>query len=332
MKAKETLRLTLRRNDPEAYLTRIVLPKSQQQDFTTIKCFNHEIASVKDSVRGNSTLGRLRLEWWRDALDKAYSVPNISKIASSIDVDANPVLSEISGLSKRVHKAHFDALVDARFTDLASTSHDQPFAFETLEDVESYAMQTVAPQLFAFMETLRSDVEESDVLGEAQIKTVEAASKCLGLANVLRGCGYFLSHGEVRLPRNLLEITSTSNPLVHTTQTILTQADLVLLLKSHDVSMALDENEVKLLRPKLRSVSEMVAKRAMEHLADARETSATISSSKKTAFLPLVCADEYLQRLAKKEFDVFDPSVNDINASRLRVQLRLLYKSIIRRF
>lgn len=63
----------LAKRDNPSYLAHHFYPKPLQTHYTAIRTFNAEIAGLKDTV-SNELLGRMRMGWWRDAVQGAYQV------------------------------------------------------------------------------------------------------------------------------------------------------------------------------------------------------------------------------------------------------------------
>lgn len=49
-----------------------MLPRTQSALARPQRAFNAELATVKDTVRGNAMAGKLRLQWWRDTVGAIY--------------------------------------------------------------------------------------------------------------------------------------------------------------------------------------------------------------------------------------------------------------------
>eukprot|EP00126_Sphaerothecum_destruens_P002162 Sdes_comp15601_c0_seq1m4595 len=67
----------VRKFDYENYLCCQFLPKSILPKVLAIRALNVEIAQIKDVVT-NSTIGNIRLEWWKTSLDDIYQGKDIS--------------------------------------------------------------------------------------------------------------------------------------------------------------------------------------------------------------------------------------------------------------
>ncbi|HEX3498002.1 MAG TPA: phytoene/squalene synthase family protein [Stellaceae bacterium] len=146
----ETLAQSLRQHDRDRYLTTLLAPATRRGDLTALYAFNFEVAKTREIVR-EPLLGRIRLQWWREAIDEIYrgQTPRKHEVVE-------PLAAAI-----RCHdltRYHFDRLIDAREGDLA----DEPPA--SLAALESYAEDTAARLVRLALEILGA---RNDISGEA---------------------------------------------------------------------------------------------------------------------------------------------------------------------
>lgn len=80
----------LARRDHPSYLAHHFYPKKLQTHYAAIRTFNVEIAGLKDSV-SNELLGRMRMGWWRDAVQGAYQVGSLRDFLAPPDT---PLISK----------------------------------------------------------------------------------------------------------------------------------------------------------------------------------------------------------------------------------------------
>jgi NADH dehydrogenase [ubiquinone] 1 alpha subcomplex assembly factor 6 len=158
----ETLAQSLRRHDRDRYLTTLFAPADRRFALIALYAFNFEAAKTREVVR-EPLLGRIRLQWWREALDEIYrgATPRRHEVAT-------PLAAAI-----RAHdltRYHFDRLIDARERDL----EDEPPS--SLAALEAYADDTGS-------RLVRLALEILDARGAA----AEAASHHIGIAWALIG-------------------------------------------------------------------------------------------------------------------------------------------------
>ena len=64
--------MSVRRYDRDRFVTALFADPARREDLFTLYAFNIEIARVRETV-SEATLGRIRLQWWRDNLDAVSS-------------------------------------------------------------------------------------------------------------------------------------------------------------------------------------------------------------------------------------------------------------------
>ncbi len=172
----------VRTNDRDRYLPVLFAPPEHRDALFALYAFNIEVAKTRETV-SEPMLGHVRLQWWREAIDDAFS----GKIRSHEVMQAlGPVIAS-NGLSR----CHFDRLIDAREYDL----DDQPLA--TLAALENYAEGTSAALNWLALEVLgASGKNENEAAGH-----VGAAWALVGL---LRALPLHTSVKRVYLPSDLM--------------------------------------------------------------------------------------------------------------------------------
>jgi NADH dehydrogenase [ubiquinone] 1 alpha subcomplex assembly factor 6 len=66
-----------RQHDHESYLCSLFLPRAVRPSVHAVLAYNVELAKIPDSV-SELNLGRIRMQWWRDAIEAIYSVRGIA--------------------------------------------------------------------------------------------------------------------------------------------------------------------------------------------------------------------------------------------------------------
>mmetsp|Transcript_42718 Transcript_42718/g.69276 ORF Transcript_42718/g.69276 Transcript_42718/m.69276 type:complete len:151 (+) Transcript_42718:264-716(+) len=115
------------------------MPTAARPAFYALRAFNIELASVRDSVRKTPSVGRLRIQWWRDALDRIYKG----------EAPAVPVAIALQQAVRRhsLSRLWLERLIDERDCDL---DDEQPANVQALED---YAERTASSLLYLLLET-----------------------------------------------------------------------------------------------------------------------------------------------------------------------------------
>jgi phytoene synthase len=170
---------TVRRLDRDRYRAALFAPRPQRDHLLSLFAFNIELARVREEV-SDSTLGEIRLEWWREALERAQTG----------DAIGHPVADALA-LARRRCVLPGDLLadmIDARQSDLAAT----PMPDQThLEDYLARTAGTVF-QLAGY------------ILGRRDEQTAHLARHAgiaFGLAGIMRALPVHRAQGLVLLPR-----------------------------------------------------------------------------------------------------------------------------------
>ncbi|WFD45075.1 hypothetical protein MPSI1_003752 [Malassezia psittaci] len=147
----QTLRDTVRTRDYPAFLTHFAYSEAVQRHFFALRAFHIELASIKDTV-SNEFVGRMRMQWWRDAIRGIFQVGNATHnqdrapqhpVAMGLrDAVFDPRVAATGGLVED----HFLAIIDAREADLGD-----PLAPPTLVELEQYAESTSSRMLYLLL-------------------------------------------------------------------------------------------------------------------------------------------------------------------------------------
>ena len=151
--AEETRRL-----DRDRFLCTLFAPEELRDGLFTLLAFNAEVAKSREMV-SEALLGEIRLQWWRDAIERIYAQPDG-------DFEDHAIVAELAktvaqyGLSR----AWFDQLIDARSQDML----DEPPKDEAA--LREYAFGTAAT----------ADARDRDVL-RGGAESSRTCWRCLGL-------------------------------------------------------------------------------------------------------------------------------------------------------
>ena len=122
----------VRRFDHDRFMTVIFAPAAIRENLFALYAFNIEIAKVSEVVT-EPLIGQMRLQWWRDTLDRLYAGETVAHEV------ARPLGAAI--VAAKLDRDHFDRLIDTREFDIDRTP---PANFAALR---SYAEGTSAPLL-----------------------------------------------------------------------------------------------------------------------------------------------------------------------------------------
>lgn len=118
----------VRRLDHDRFLTALFAPADRREDLFALYAFNTEVARVREVVT-EAMLGRIRLQWWREAIEEIYAGGAVREHAVGTAL-ADAVRA------RDLPRTPFDRLIDARERDL----DDAPPA--TLAELEGYVEDT----------------------------------------------------------------------------------------------------------------------------------------------------------------------------------------------
>ena len=138
--AAGTLAATLRQHDRDRYLTTLFAPSGRREALIALYSFNFEVAKTREVVR-EPLLGRIRLQWWREAIDEIYC---------GRPVRHHEVVQPLAEAIRRhdLTRYHFDRLIEAREADLEEAPP------RDLAALEAYAQDTSSGLIWLALESL----------------------------------------------------------------------------------------------------------------------------------------------------------------------------------
>ncbi len=173
----------VRRFDRDRYLTALTAPHARRGDLFALYAFNLEIAKTAEVV-SEAMIGRIRLQWWRDAIGEAYSGrPRDHAVL-------RPLAAAIQ--ERGFTQAHFERLIDARERDLEAW---QP---ATLAELEAYARETSVPLLWLALEALDQNTEPARAVAES-------LGVAWALTGLLRAVPFLARRKRLILPRETMD-------------------------------------------------------------------------------------------------------------------------------
>ena len=172
----------VRQADADRFLLSMFVPAGVREDLWALFAFNCEIAKTRDVV-SESTLGLIRLQWWRDEIGKIYE---------GGDFSPHEILKPLSEAIKRydLPREHFDKLIYAREFDLEDVLPGN------VEGLFNYCYFTTEPLLALAVQICGGDPSQ-DVIQPIAIN--------YALAGVLRSTASYARQGWCLLPEDLME-------------------------------------------------------------------------------------------------------------------------------
>jgi phytoene/squalene synthetase len=150
--ALEYCALQVRTFDPDRYLIAIAAPKKFRAALLVLYAFNLEISKTRETV-SEPMLGRIRLQWWREAIEGIYQgTPRNHEVVLA--------LAFVIG-DQSLSRQYFEKMIDGREFDLEDR---EP---EDMSELVSYAQQTSGTLLKLTAEVLDTDKAAADRIGVA---------------------------------------------------------------------------------------------------------------------------------------------------------------------
>ena len=160
--ALSTVGSLVRQHDRDRFQTVLFAPAAERETLFALYAFNYEIARVRESVT-EPMLGLIRLQWWRDVIDAAYSgaTPRRHDIVGAVTAAIR---------SHRLNREHFERLIATRERDVEQKPP------ENLAALEDYAEGSSSRLIRLALEALTAATPEA-----------EAAATEIGIAYALTG-------------------------------------------------------------------------------------------------------------------------------------------------
>lgn len=167
-------------HDRDRYLLSLTAKAEQREALWSLFAFNYEIAKTRDVVT-ETTIGLIRLQWWRDAIEGIYETgkgPKHEVVGPLTDAIQNYDLP----------REHFDTLLYAREFDLEDMA---PGSFGGFLHYTNY---TNTP-LNRLAQRILGDQTEEDIIVQL--------SRVYGALGVLRSTPYHIMRGQFYLPSDM---------------------------------------------------------------------------------------------------------------------------------
>jgi len=185
---RDTVRRIARAGDPDRTLASLFAPRDARDDLVALYAFNVELARIAEHV-SEPDLGAIRLQWWREAIDRA----------GEGTTTGHPV-ADAFGAAIRRHRLSGEriaALIDARIFDITTkTMTDWPALESYLHDTAGTVFMLAAQSLGATSHALQP--------------ISSAAGMAYGLAGLMRAIPVHAVQGRVYLPADALKRRGTS--------------------------------------------------------------------------------------------------------------------------
>ncbi|MBX2806205.1 MAG: squalene/phytoene synthase family protein [Hyphomicrobiales bacterium] len=176
------IRDLVRSSDQDRYWSALFAPEPARQSLLALYAFAIELSRIPDRV-SEPQLGRIRLQWWRDALAPAVTSGEGN----------HPVLAAMAEVVRRhtLPLSELDAMIEA---------HEFGLSDEPMQDrakLRSYLDATTGAQLRLASAILGGRPGEHERL-------IAAAAAAYGLSALMRALPHDAAHGRIFLPGDLL--------------------------------------------------------------------------------------------------------------------------------
>lgn len=273
--AKYCLEL-VRKHDFENYLCTLLLHKSIRRTGFAVRAFNIEVATLQDQI-SDMKIGEMRFKFWESSLTEIYK----NKIPK------HPVLIELYTATKtqKLNIIYLKRLISSRENYMLNSS------LKTVEDLETYAENSVSPVYYLFLEAMGIKDMKFD-------HAVSHLGKCQGIINIIRGIPYNTKSGRISIPQDILLKYKVS------------YENIIRNSSEQNVRDAIYE----------------LASRANSHLMKAKSLEKEGNKRIKSIYLPFVPLHLYLEKLRKADFNVFDKKLQERNNL---LPMKLLWRKIV---
>jgi NADH dehydrogenase [ubiquinone] 1 alpha subcomplex assembly factor 6 len=170
--------------DHDRFMSAIFAPATVREHLFALYAFNIELAKVREIV-SEPLIGQMRLQWWRDTLDKIYAGETIKHEV------ARPLGAAIVACG--IDRAAFDPLIDAREFDLDGVAPSD------LEALLTYAEGTGAPVLAIALQVTGGGLDP------VAAEIARLAGMGWALTGLLRAVPFHARQHRLYLPADMLE-------------------------------------------------------------------------------------------------------------------------------
>ncbi|EKM79202.1 hypothetical protein AGABI1DRAFT_128365 [Agaricus bisporus var. burnettii JB137-S8] len=259
----------VRQRDYESYLISHFWPKDSRASYFAIKAFYVELATMQDHVT-NSSLGRMRMQFWRDAIKGVFDGrPPQHPIALAL---------HLATQRANLQAYHFKRIIDARDAELETTF------YPTIDSLAQHAESTSSTLLYLLLSLLPPPLATSHALSHAASHLGTAQT----ITTLLRALAYHTRNGKIVIPA---EITSKHG---------LRQEEFVRKgPEAHGVEDAVFEFATL-------ANDHMITARSM---LKEEEFGGKVPQAAMPVFLAGIPVANLLQRLENNKFDAFDPKL-----------------------
>ena len=172
----------VRRRDPDRFLCALFAPADKREDLLALLAFNLELALIREQV-SEPMLGRIRLQWWREAVGEIFA----GKPRRHAAIQPLHEAATRHGLDR----ALLERMIDAREADLDAAPPRDLAALETYAEGTSGALSLLA------LKVLGAE-------GPAAAAAARHAGVAWALTGLLRSTAFLARAKRSYLPQDLV--------------------------------------------------------------------------------------------------------------------------------
>lgn len=201
----EYCREIVRQNDKDRFLCSLMVKDQEREALWSLFAFNYEIAKTREIV-SEPTIGYIRLQWWRDALDTIYSKREITE---------HQIVGALARIIDQydIPRDDFDLLISAREFDLEKK------ILPSLGAMFHYARQTNVPLLRLCAWTMQ-DKPAQEAMDYVGVK--------YGVTGLVRSMAHSLSAGHCFMPADLMKKHELQQSTMLSEDQLYARRDLIL--------------------------------------------------------------------------------------------------------
>ncbi|KAF8926220.1 NADH dehydrogenase (ubiquinone) complex I, assembly factor 6 [Dissophora ornata] len=238
-----------------------------------LRAFNIELASIRESV-SNTDIGRMRMQFWRDSLDKVFaSVPPQQPVALALAhaIQEQALHHQQEGVAgdSEMSLIWFKRMITEREQNLSDPQ------FMTIGQMETYCENTFGSLLYLQLESVGVKSLEAD-------HAASHMAKAMGIATMLRAFPFHMQQNRMVIPA---EITAKHN---------LSQEAL---FRNPTITSALQDATLE------------VATAAHVHLATAQSYMDNLPKAALPVLMAGIPTESYLARLEQADFNPLAPNI-----------------------
>lgn len=262
--------MEVRNQDWDRFICTLFAPTEYREALFSLLAFNVEIARTREVV-SEPMLGEIRLQWWREAIDKIYA---LKETGDGGEIKGHEVLTNLSevinkfGLSKDL----IGKLIDARSLDL---TNDPP--------ADEAALLAYANDSSAVLNELQLGILCQGQPGDEDLlrECVRDAGIAWALTGLVRATLSMSRFGRIMIPQSLLDLNGAQS------------ADILARQFNPEVSLA------------VKAMCEL----SRQHISEARRSAPRNTKLYRSILLTVTLAEGSIRRIEKANYNPFSEAI-----------------------